>query len=120
MVMQATIGSQIKTSRHGRELNLEELSQKTGVSASHIARIERGDRFPSARVLTKMSYSLGFEPAELLSLAGYLPTPNNICQIPQNGTYLDMFVDYERKIGVTDTVIATELISKANGLLGAN
>ena len=53
-------------------LTLRELSVTSGVSASHLGRIERGERFPSAHVLRKIAKPLGFEEDELFTLAGYL------------------------------------------------
>ena len=43
-----------------------------GVSASHLGRIERGERFPSGAVLRRIAGPLGFEEDELFTLAGYL------------------------------------------------
>lgn len=42
------------------------------VSPSHLGRIERGERFPSARILRKIAKPLGFGEDELFTLAGYL------------------------------------------------
>ncbi|MBA7703649.1 hypothetical protein ES703_112439 [subsurface metagenome] len=42
------------------------------MSRSHLARIERGERFPSANILRKIAKPLGFEENELFTLAGYL------------------------------------------------
>ncbi len=53
-------------------MTLQGLSSKSGVSASHLGRIEKGERFPSAHVLQKIASPLGFEENELFSLAGYL------------------------------------------------
>jgi len=44
----------------------------SGVSASHLGRMERGDRFPSAHVLRKIAKPLGFDEDELFTLAGFL------------------------------------------------
>jgi len=44
----------------------------SGVSPSHLGRIEAGERFPSARILQKIARPLGFEENELFMLAGYL------------------------------------------------
>ena len=44
----------------------------SGVSASHLGRIERGERFPSAHILQKIAKPLSFEEDELFTLAGYL------------------------------------------------
>ena len=53
-------------------LTLQELAAKSGVSSSHLGRIERGERFPSARTLRRIAKPLGFEEDELFTLAGYL------------------------------------------------
>ena len=53
-------------------LTLKELSEKSGVSPSHLGRIERGERFPSACILRRIAKPLGFEEEELFILAGYL------------------------------------------------
>ena len=53
-------------------MTLQELTKKSGVSASHLGRIERGERFPSGRILRKIAGPLGFEENELFTLAGYL------------------------------------------------
>jgi transcriptional regulator with XRE-family HTH domain len=42
------------------------------VSSSHLGRIERGERFPSARILRKIAKPLGFDEDELFTLAGFL------------------------------------------------
>jgi len=58
-------------------LTLHKLAAKSGVSPSHIGRVERGDRYPSAQILQKIAKPLGFEEKELLILAGYLsPEPS--------------------------------------------
>ena len=48
------------------------------VSASHLGRIERGERFPSAHILRKIAGPLGFEENELFTLAGYLSAPSSM------------------------------------------
>ena len=62
-------------------LTLQELAARSGVSSSHLGRIERGERFPSARILRKIAKPLGFGEAELLTLAGYLsPQPSAVVE----------------------------------------
>ncbi len=53
-------------------LTRKELAATSGVSVSHLGRIERGERFPSAHILRKIAKPLGFGETELLSIAGYL------------------------------------------------
>ena len=67
-----TLGNKIKWQRIAISLTLPELAAKSGVSASHLGRIERGERFPSAHVLRKVAKPLGFDEDELFTLAGYL------------------------------------------------
>ncbi len=66
------LGKIIKQQRITVPLTLQELTAKSGVSSSHLGRIERGERFPSAHVLRKIARPLGFEEGEMLTLAGYL------------------------------------------------
>jgi len=58
-------------------LTLQELATTSNVSASHLGRIERGERFPSARILRKIAKPLGFDEDELFTLAGFLSPPSS-------------------------------------------
>jgi len=70
------LGKILKQRRVMIPMTLQELARITGVSASHLGRIERGERFPSARILRRFANPLSFGESELLSLAGYLsPQP---------------------------------------------
>ena len=71
------IGELIKQKRVSIPLTLHELSINSCVSSSHIGRIERGERFPSAHVLRKIAKPLGFEEEELFMLAGFLSDTSN-------------------------------------------
>ena len=66
------LGGIIKQQRIALALTLQELSARTGVSASHLGRMERGERFPSAHILRKIAGYLNFGEDELFTLAGYL------------------------------------------------
>jgi len=69
------LGKTLKQRRLMIPLTLGKLSATTGVSISHLGRIERGDRFPSALILRRIAKPLGFKVDELFALAGYLPHP---------------------------------------------
>ena len=72
------LGKIIKQHRALIPLTLERLANAVGVSSSHLGRIERGERTPSARVLRKIAKPLGFTEVELLTLADYLsPQPSS-------------------------------------------
>lgn len=70
------LGTLLKQQRLRMPLTLRELTDLSGVSPSHLGRIERGERFPSASVLRRISKPLGFEEDELFTLAGYLSSPS--------------------------------------------
>ena len=69
------LGKIIKQKRLGSNLTLHELSSASGVSPSHLGRIEKGERYPSAFILQRIARPLGFNEDELFTLAGYL-TPH--------------------------------------------
>lgn len=66
------LGKFIKQQRTVRGLTLGELGALSGVSTSHLGRIERGERFPSAPVLRKIAGPLGLNEEELFAFAGFL------------------------------------------------
>ncbi len=66
------IGKTLKQRRLSLELTLRELEARSGVSSSHLGRIERGERFPSGHILRKIAKPLGFGEDELFTFAGYL------------------------------------------------
>jgi len=89
------LGELIRQRRVMVPLTLQELSAVSGVSPSHLGRIERGERFPSARILRKIAGPLHFEENELFALAGYLsPQPSSLAEPRQeySGGQLDPYV----------------------------
>jgi transcriptional regulator with XRE-family HTH domain len=66
------LGKIIKQQRIKVPLTLQELAAESGVSSSHLGRIERSERFPSARILRKIAKPLGFDEDDLFTLAGFL------------------------------------------------
>ena len=83
------LGGIIKQQRISLSLTLQEMAAKSGVSASHLGRIERGERFPSAHILRKIAKPLTFEEDELFTLAGYLS--------PQSSTIAEKIPTYSNK-----------------------
>jgi transcriptional regulator with XRE-family HTH domain len=72
----SNLGKILKQQRITIPLTLQELAAASGVSSSHLGRIERNERFPSARILRKIAKPLGFDEDELFTLAGFL-TPQS-------------------------------------------
>ena len=86
------LGRILRRQRVMRELTLRALSEMSGVSSSHLGRIERGERFPSAHILRKIAKPLGFEEDKLFTVAGYLsPQPSTEAE-KLSGGRLDPYV----------------------------
>lgn len=65
-------GRIIREQRKKLSLSLYMLSSMSGVSISHLARIERGERNPSIQTIQKIAEPLGFDLNELLIFTGHL------------------------------------------------
>jgi len=89
MIKNSELGRALRQRRVMVPLTLQELAEKSGVSPSHIGRIERGDRFPSARILSRLAKPLGFGEDEMLTLAGFR-SPSE-AEVPSGG-HLDPYV----------------------------
>ena len=75
------LGEIIRQGRITMRLTLSQLSTLSGVSSSHLGRIERGERFPSGSILRRIAEPLGFEENELFTLAGYLsPSSSGVAE----------------------------------------
>ena len=73
MIETQNLGTIVKRQRIRLGLTLLDLSKKSGVSVSHLGRIENAQRYPSTDVLRKIAKPLGIDEKELFNLAGYLP-----------------------------------------------
>ncbi len=91
------LGRVIRQQRISIPLTLHELTVKSGVSESYLGRIEKGQRFPSARILRKIAAPLGFDTNELFTLAGYLSTRLGTAEadLLNSGRRLDPYVARE-------------------------
>ena len=112
------LGRILKQRRVMIPLTLRGLAVISGTSSSHLGRIERGERFPSASILRKIAKPLGFEESELFSLAGYLsPQPSSPDEgsAAYNGGRLDPYVGQilsQEPVEVQRTVIGILSILK--------
>ncbi len=71
--MDNTLGLILRVRRREKGLRLVDLSKLSGLHHAHIARLERGERFPTGRTLKKLAEPLGFTEFELCKLAGFIP-----------------------------------------------
>lgn len=105
------LGRILKQRRVMIPLTLQQLAATAGVSASHLGRIERGERCPSAHILRKLAKPLGFDESELFSRAGYLSVDSQ----PGLGE-LDPYVQYvlsQEPVEIQRTVVAILSIFKS-------
>ena len=72
MSSKQNIGKIIRDQRKSIHLTLAQLSEISGVSLTHLGRIEQGQRRPSSHTLQKIAKPLSFGVNKLLILAGYL------------------------------------------------
>ncbi len=109
------LGKIIRRRRSVLSLTLHGLATKSGVSASHLARIESEERFPSARVLKRIAGPLRFEENELFTLAGYLSSPRQgIAEEDPSYKGLDPYV---AKMLAQETVEVQRAVIKVLALL---
>jgi transcriptional regulator with XRE-family HTH domain len=89
------LGEIIRRQRVTIPLTLQELATMSGVSPSYLGRIERGKRYPSARVLRRIAKPLGLGEDGLFTLAGYLsPHPSGVAETEPgySGSSVDPYV----------------------------
>jgi transcriptional regulator with XRE-family HTH domain len=72
------LGLTIKSLRKKNRITLKELSEKSGISFSQIAKIEKGIHTPSKETLKKLAKGLSYNELILWDIAGYKVEPNEI------------------------------------------
>ena len=120
------LGKILKQRRGMIPLTLQELARGSVVSASHLGRIERGERFPSAQTLRRLAKPLGFEESELFTLANYLFPQAPVADeaiMKDNVVGLDSYVARvlsQEPVEVQQTVIGILIVMKgiARGMSG--
>ncbi len=86
------IGGIVKQLRVRADMTRGQLAVASGVSASHVTRIENGQRYPSARILRRIAPNVGIGELDLLAFAGYVsPEHAEIVAVPDSGK-LDPYV----------------------------
>jgi transcriptional regulator with XRE-family HTH domain len=68
MDLQEILGRVIRQQRQERHLTIKELGDKAGLSEIYVGEIERGQKYPSAKVLESLAHALDLDLAELLEL----------------------------------------------------
>lgn len=66
--LQEIIGRVVRQERQGRNLTIKGLGTKAGLSEIYVGEIERGQKYPSAKVLESLAGALDLDISELLEL----------------------------------------------------
>jgi transcriptional regulator with XRE-family HTH domain len=66
--LQETIGRVVRQERQARNLTIKELGEKAGLSEIYVGEIERGQKYPSAKVLEGIASAMDLDMAEFLEL----------------------------------------------------
>ena len=66
--LQEIIGRVIRRERQDRQLTIKELGDKAGLSEIYVGEIERGQKYPSSKVLESLARALDLDIADLLEL----------------------------------------------------
>jgi len=112
------LGRMLKQRRVMIPLTLRGLATISGTSSSHLGRIEKGERFPSAHILRRIAKPLGFEESELFTLANYLsPQPPTASEVTEDNVgRLDPYVASvlsQESVEVQHTVVGILSILKS-------
>ena len=111
MSSKVNIGKIIKEQRKSIPLSLNQLAKLSGVSVSHLGRIEQGQRQPSTRTLQKIAKHLGFDLYELLLIAGHLlPDPSTFPEEQRDKLRAELNTLLERV--ATDSIRIKEIINR--------
>lgn len=73
MEAQLTFGEAMRRLRREKNWNLQKLSHETGLSYSHLSRVENDSTVPKAETVTKIAEALGGDLKQMLELADCLP-----------------------------------------------
>jgi len=66
--VQETLGKVVRQERQAHHLTIKELGDRAGLSEIYVGEIERGQKYPSAKVLESLAKALEIEIAEFFEL----------------------------------------------------
>ena len=66
--LQEILGKVIRQERQNRRMTIKDLSDKAGLSEIYVGEIERGQKYPSAKVLESIANALDLDLAEFFEL----------------------------------------------------
>lgn len=74
-------GAYLRRLRQAAKMSLPELARRSGVSASHLSRVETGWRStPAPRTIQRLAVALGVPVEEMLRKAGHIPAGASVAE----------------------------------------
>ena len=74
-------GGYLRRLRIAAKMSLPELARRSGVSASHLSRVETGWRStPAPRTVQRLALALGIPVEEMLRKAGHIPAGTSVAE----------------------------------------
>jgi len=86
------VGKYLKSLRIGMGISQSKLADITGLSVSHICRMEKGNRLPSGFVIVKLARVFGLDEKELLTMTGYIEATQTPRQV-ESTRHLEAKID---------------------------
>ncbi len=105
--LQEMLGSTIRRARRERRLTLRELADRAALSEVYLGEIERGQKYPSARVLEELARALELDIAELLDLVAQELRAAQPTLLPQPAALTRPPVRDARRAGEPRMAVAT-------------
>ncbi|PLS19710.1 hypothetical protein CVD28_04670 [Bacillus sp. M6-12] len=111
--MSTTIHDFLQERRIEMKLSIQQLSKESGISASHISRMERGVRHPSPLTLEKLAIPLHVEYVTLLKVANLLESPQSNCVDLEKVLSEDICIYQDKQISETVKQKIIELLHQS-------
>ena len=112
MDLQKYIGSQIRTLRNGRGIDMDRLAELLDTTKQSISRYERGDRQVNQDMLFRLSEIFG------VGIDYFFPTKDNIVKLPTQSNYEYMPIPVAAGEPSTIEATAPEQISVSDAIMG--
>lgn len=121
MVDEMTFGLDIRQRRTAKRWNLTRLAKETGLSYSHLSRLENDSTLPKAETVAKLAEALDGDLKDMLMLADCLPKSilEQMTGVSERGPVLRRAADTRRSRPATKKHLSqAESLARALGLSG--
>jgi transcriptional regulator with XRE-family HTH domain len=102
------LGERLRALRQARGWTQADLGEASGLTRSHISRLEAGDiQLPSRERLHRLATALGTTADDLLTAAGYRSEPVDASELPDLPVYLRLKyeVDDPRTVAAVEAIL---------------